>query len=313
MSTYLVTGGAGFIGSNIVRSLVKQGEQVRVLDNLSTGKRENLAGVLEAITFIKGDVRDPGHAQEACTGVDYVLHQAALRAVERSVDKPFETNDVNITGTLNVLLAAREAGVRRVVFASSSSVYGNTAALQHIETMVPQPASPYALTKLTGEHYCRLFAELYGLETVSLRYFNVFGPYQNPESQYSAVIPLFVSSVLHGQAPEIHWHGKQSRDFTYIDNVVQANIKAATGQHVKAGEVYNVGNGDNVSINDLYNKVQQLLGRVIEPHRTGKRAGDVERTHADIAKARQDLGYEPAISFSQGLERSISWYKENLG
>jgi UDP-glucose 4-epimerase len=310
MAIYLVTGGAGFIGTNITRELVRRGDTVRVLDNLSTGSRDNLADVMDQIEFIEGDICDLDAVTQAVAGADYVLHQAALRAVERSVDNPRNTNDVNITGTLNVLLAARDARVKRIVFASSSSVYGNVEVERNIETLPTQPASPYALSKLTGEHYCRIFSELFGLPTVSLRYFNVFGPYQNPESKYSAVIPIFVDSLLRGVAPEIHSDGNQSRDFTYVKNVVDANLAAAVSS-VTGGEAYNIGNGENVSINDLYEQLQDLLGIHISPHRTARRAGDVVKTYADISKAKRDFGYEPRLSFKDGLIQSIAWYKEH--
>lgn len=312
MAKYLITGGAGFIGCNIARELVRRRQEVTVLDNLSTGSLKNLADIKKRINFIKGDIRDLSTVARAFRGVDYVLHQAALRAVERSVDDPRATNDNNITGTLNVLLAARDSGVKRVVYASSSSVYGDIKEPRQVETLSPRPASPYALSKLAGEHYCRLFSELYGLKAVSLRYFNVFGPYQNPESKYAAVIPVFVKQLMAGKAPDIHWHGRQSRDFTYVDNVVQANLLAAKAKKVKLGETYNIGNGENTSINELYRVLQELLGISVEPKRTGKRAGDVLKTYADIGKAKRDLGYEPTVSFREGLAKSIEWYRENL-
>lgn len=312
MSKFLITGGAGFIGSNIVRELVRRKQQVVVLDNLSTGKKENLTDVAKKISFVKGDIRNLADLKRAFRGADFVLHQAALRAVERSVDDPAATNENNITGTLNVLLAARDSKVKRVVFASSSSVYGNNKDSRQVETQMPNPQSPYALTKLAGEHYVRLFYQLYGLETVSLRYFNVFGPYQNPESKYSAVIPIFTQHLLLRKAPMVHWHGKQSRDFTYVDNVVQANILAATGKSVKAGEAYNIGNGENTSIQDLYKALAKLLNVSVKAKGGKKRAGDVLKTYADIRKAKRDLGYEPSIDFKEGLRRSVEWYKENL-
>lgn len=312
MAKYLVTGGAGFIGCNIVRALLRDGETVLVLDNLLTGKRKNLADVADDITFVEGDIQDQDTVKQACNSVDFVLHQAALRAVERSVDNPRETNDNNITGTLNVLLAARDAGVKRVVFASSSSVYGDIKEERQVETLPPRPASPYALSKLTGEHYCRLFSELFGLSTVSLRYFNVFGPYQNPQSKYSAVIPIFAAKLLAGQSPEVHWDGDQSRDFTYVDNVVAANLLAARAPHITGGAVYNIGNGETISINDLYQKLQKLLGTNFEPVRRGKRAGDVMKTYADISLAAKDLNYQPTVSFAEGLARSLEWYKQHL-
>ena len=312
MAKYLITGGAGFIGCNIARELVRLRQEGVVLDNLSTGSLKNLTDIKKRISFIKGDIRDLSTVARAFRGVDYVLHQAALRAVERSVDDPRATNDNNITGTLNVLLAARDSGVKRVVYASSSSVYGDIKKPRQVETLSSRPASPYALSKLAGEHYCRIFNELYNLPTVSLRYFNVFGPYQRPESKYAAVIPIFVRHLIKGQAPDIHWHGRQSRDFTYVDNVVQANLLAAEAKKVKLGEAYNIGNGENTSINELYRALQELLGVAVEPRRTGKRAGDVLKTYADIGRAKRDLSYTPGVSFRLGLKQSIEWYKKNF-
>ncbi len=312
MAKYLITGGAGFIGCNIARELVRRRQEVVVLDNLSTGSLKNLTDIKKRISFIRGDVRDLSTVARALRGVDYVLHQAALRAVERSVDDPRATNDNNITGTLNVLLAARDSGAARVVYASSSSVYGDIKEPRQVEALTPRPASPYALSKLAGEHYCRIFNELYGLPTVSLRYFNVFGPYQSPESKYSAVIPVFVKQLMVGKAPDIHWHGRQSRDFTYVGNVVEANILAARGKKVELGGAYNIGNGENISINELFRELQRLLGVKVKPKRTGKRAGDVFKTYADIGKAKRDLGYTPRVSFRLGLKQSIEWYKKNL-
>jgi UDP-glucose 4-epimerase len=308
MPKYLVTGGAGFIGCNIVRTLVQQGMSVVVLDNLSTGKRENLSAVARDIDFHEGDIRDAAAVQAACAGVDVVLHHAALRSVERSVYTPLETHDVNTTGTVQVLAAARDAGVRRVVFASSSSVYGNGDNGRNIETLTPAPLSPYALTKLIGEQYIRIFSDLYQLEAVSLRYFNVFGPYQNPESKYSAVIPIFIHQLLTSQTPTIDGDGMQSRDFTYVDNVVQANILAATSETVRPGEVYNIGNGENVSVQELFNTLQELLKTTIEPTYGPSRPGDVAKTEANIEKARGELGYQPQINFQEGLQRTVAWH-----
>ena len=312
MARYFVTGGAGFIGSNIARGLVRQGQDVVVFDNLSTGSRDNLADILGSIEFVEGDIKNLPALTEIMAGTDFVLHQAALRAVERSVDDPLETNDNNITGTLNVLLAAREAKVQRVVFASSSSIYGNQAQERQVETLPPAPASPYALSKLAGEHYCRLFSELFNVPTVCLRYFNVFGPYQNPQSKYSAVIPIFVQQLMTDTPPDIHWHGEQSRDFTYVDNVVSANLLAAASQNVGRGEILNIGNGENISVNDLYGEIQKLLGKEVTPRRTEKRAGDVLKTYADISRAKELIGYQPVVTFAEGLARSIAWYKKNL-
>ena len=312
MARYLVTGGAGFIGTNIVKELVRRRQQVVVLDDFSTGKMSNLADIKQKIRIIKGDIRDFNTVKGACRGVDYVLHHAALRAVELSVDDPLRAGEVNVMGTLNVLLAARDIKVKRVVFASSSSVYGSAKAERNVETQALHPESPYALSKQIGEQYCSLFSEMYGVETISLRYFNAFGPYQNPESRYSNVIPILVKNLMDGVAPEIHWHGRQSRDFVYIDNIVQANLKAAKGKRVELGGVYNIGNKENVSINALYNELQKLLGISIKPKRMPKRPGDVLRTYADISKAKRDLEYTPTVSFEKGLAKSIRWYQENL-
>ena len=312
MARYLVTGGAGFIGTNIVRELVKRRQKVVVLDDFSAGKMSNLSDIKQKIRVVKGDVRDFKTVKRVCRGVDYILHHAALRAVEESVDDPLRAGEINVMGTLNVLLAARDSNVKRVVFASSSSVYGSAKTECNVETQALHSESPYALSKLIGEQYCSLFSEMYGVETVSLRYFNAFGPYQNPESKYSNVIPILVKNLMDGVASEIHWHGRQSRDFVYIDNIVQANIQAAQGKRVKLGGVYNIGNKDNVSINALYNELQKLLGIEIKPIRKPKRAGDVLRTYADIRKAGRDFGYKPTVSFEKGLAKSIKWYQENL-
>ncbi len=309
MALYLVTGGAGFIGSNIVRALVQRKQPVVVLDNLSTGSLRNLEGVRENIRFLRADIRHLPAVRRACRGVTIVLHQAALRAVARSVDRPRETSDVNVTGTLNLLLAARDAGVKRFVFASSSSVYGDVRARRNVETRLPEPASPYAVSKLAGEHYCRVFNSLFGLHTVSLRYFNVFGPYQNPESRYSAVIPIVVKRLLRRQAPDIHGDGHQSRDFTYVGNVVEANLRAATRRDVPPGDVFNIGNGETTSILTLVRTLQELLGTRLRSRHTPPRPGDVFHTHADITKARRLLGYRPTVSFLEGLRRSVAWYQ----
>lgn len=312
MTTYLVTGGAGFIGCNIVRALVKKGERVRVFDNLSTGSMTNLKDVEDRIEFVKGDLRNVDDVKKAVAGVDFIAHQAAIRAVARSVDDPSETNEVNITGTLNLLLAARAAKVKAVAYASSSSVYGDIKTQKNLEAHCPNPQSPYALSKLTGEWYCRQFSALYGLPTISLRYFNVYGPYQNPESKYSAVIPIFVQQLLKGQSPQIEWDGGQSRDFAFIDNIVQANLLAMAKAHQYPGEYYNVGNGENISVNQTLTMLQKLLGTNIQPKFIAKRPGDVRKTYADISKISRDLGYKPTTTFEQGLQKSIEWYRQTL-
>ncbi|RMG87372.1 MAG: SDR family oxidoreductase, partial [Candidatus Dadabacteria bacterium] len=264
MATFLVTGVAGFIGSNLAEALLARGHRVRGLDNFLTGKPENLEG-LDGLEFLEGDVRDPGACREACEGVDYVLHEAALGSVPRSIEDPALSNECNVTGTLNLLVAARDAGVKRLVFAASSSAYGDTPTLPKVEDMRPQPLSPYALTKLAGEEYCRLFFELYGLETVSLRYFNVFGKRQDPFSTYAAVIPKFVSALLRGEPPEIYGDGEQTRDFTYIADVVQANLRACEAPREACGQVYNVAYGERISLNALYREIAGLLGVDLEP------------------------------------------------
>jgi nucleoside-diphosphate-sugar epimerase len=312
MPTYLVTGGAGFIGCNIVRELIKRGDKVRVLDNLSTGTLDNLKDVGKQYEFINGDIRSMPAVVKSVEGVDYILHQAALRAVARSIDNPLDTNDVNVNGTLNILLAARDAKVKSVVYASSSSAYGTITHERNVETICPRPESPYALTKLTGEHYCRIFAQLWQLPTVSLRYFNVFGPYQSPRSKYAAVIPIFVQALLKGESPIIEWDGDQSRDFTHVSNVVSANILAAEGALKHSGEVYNVACGETTSVNEMLGMIQRLLGTNIKPKYVPKRAGDIRKTHADITKVQRDLGYKPVAYFEEGLRKSIEWYKQTL-
>ena len=311
MAKCLVTGGAGFIGSHIVDALVVQGDEVRVFDNLSTGKIENLVQVKSKIELITSDLRDKEALHRAVKGVDYVFHVAALRAVLRSVDDPLETNEVNVAGTLNVLLAARDAGVKRVIFSSSSSVYGDTQKFPCQEDDKPRPQSPYAASKIMGEYYCQIFSRLYGLETVSLRYFNVFGPRQNPESVYSAVIPIFIDSLLKGLSPEIHWDGKQSRDFSYVDNVVKGNLCAAWAKGV-SGEVFNIACHEEFSVLDIFENLKDILKiRNIQPVFKPKRSGDVRRTFADISKAEQSLGFEVQTRFRPGLERTVKWFLES--
>jgi UDP-glucose 4-epimerase len=310
---YLVTGGAGFIGSNIVHALVARGEAVRVLDNFSTGSWANLAEVRDRIEVIEGDVRDPSVLQRALAGVEYVSHQAALRSVPRSVHDPLSTDAVNTHGTLQLLVAARAAGtVKRVVYASSSSVYGDSPALPKEEDQTPAPISPYAVSKLAGEYYCRTFTRLYGLETVSLRYFNVFGPRQSPESKYAAVVPLFIRAALRGEPLVVHGDGEQSRDFTYIDNVVQANLLACTQPNV-GGEVFNVACNERHSVLEIAHTVARLVGKPIKIEHTPPRAGDVRHTQASIAKAQRLLGYQPAVGFEEGMRRTVAWLRQQLG
>lgn len=311
MPQCLVTGGAGFIGSNLVDGLIARGDRVRVLDNFSTGKKEYLAQAGSRIELIEGDIRDKAAVAKAVKGVDHVFHLAALRAVLRSVDDPVETNEVNVTGTLNVLLAARDARVKKVIFSSSSSVYGDTEKFPCQEDDLPRPQSPYAASKIMGEYYCKIFSRLYGIETVSLRYFNVFGPRQNPESVYSAVIPIFIDCLRRGVAPEIHWDGKQSRDFSYVDNVVKGNLLAATAQGI-SGEVFNIACHEEHSVLDIFNHLKTILKiHDIEPVFKPKRAGDVRRTLADISKAEELLGFNAQTRFCSGLEKTVAWFVES--
>lgn len=310
----LVTGGAGFIGSHLVDALVRRGRPVRVLDNLSTGKRANLAAVLDRIEFVEGDILDLGTVRAAMRGVRRVFHQAALRSVPRSVDDPLSSNRANVEGTLNILVAARDAGVERVVYASSSSVYGRTSVLPLHEELAPAPVSPYAVSKLGGEYYCRVFTALYGLPTVSLRYFNVFGPRQDPESQYAAVIPRFVTAALRGESLEVHGDGRQSRDFTYVDNVVVANCLAAENDRA-AGEVFNVACHQQQSLLDIVEALGRALAGEAPPlrwHHAPPRPGDVRHTLADIGKARRLLGYDVAVPFAEGLARTVEAFREGL-
>lgn len=308
MTRYLVTGGAGFIGSHIATALVERGDEVCVLDNLCTGSLENLSHLAGRFDFVKGDLLDEAALAEAIDGVEVVYHQAALASVPRSVAEPLATNAACVTGTLSVLNAARENGVRRVVYAGSSSAYGNQPNMSKRETDVPAPLSPYAAAKLAGESYCQAFASTYGLETVTIRYFNVFGPRQDPASEYSAVIPKFVTSMLAGERPTIFGDGTQSRDFTYVENIVEANLKAADAPGV-SGRVMNVACGTQFSLLDLIDSINRVLGTQIEPIFDEPRAGDVRESLADITLARDLLGYEPAVSFDDGLARSIEYYR----
>ncbi len=311
MATYLVTGGAGFIGSHLVEALVNRGERVRVLDNLSEGKMENVASVIDRIEFMRADVRDPEAVRAAVEGVDYVLHQAALRSVPRSVDDPLSTNDVNITGTLHLLRAAHQAGVKRVVCASSSSVYGGSGEAQQSESQLPAPLSPYAVSKIADEYYCAVFTRTYGLETVSLRYFNVFGPRQDPASEYAAVIPRFILAALNDEPLEIHGDGLQSRDFTYVDNVVEFNLLAATAPDI-AGEVFNVGCGQSYQVLEIKTYLEKILGRSLKFYHAPPRKGDARYTCADMSKARRLLGYEPKIPFEDGLRRTLAYFQQEM-
>lgn len=307
---YLVTGGAGFIGSHIAEALVKRGDRVRVLDNLMTGKRENLAHLTGKIEFIEADIRDYAATRQAMEGVQVVFHEAAIPSVPRSVADPQLSHDVNVNGTFNVLMAARDAGVKRLVFAASSSAYGDTEVLPKTETMMPNPLSPYAAAKLVGELYCQTFTRVYNLETVALRYFNVFGPRQDPTSPYSGVISKFVTSLLNNQAPTIFGDGEQSRDFTYIANVVDANLRAAEASEAN-GQVMNLGIGQRITLNQLFEELQKIIGTNLHPDYKDTRAGDVRHSLADIARAETLLGYRPLVGLAEGLKHTVDWYQEN--
>lgn len=311
MERFLVTGGAGFIGSNICRKLVSQGCFVRVIDNLLTGKLTNLAGVMDKIEFLNADMGDEQVIRSAMRNIDIVLHQGALPSVPLSVDNPAATHRHCVDATFTVLLAARDAGIKRFVYASSSSAYGDSPVLPKHETMPPNPLSPYAVGKLAGEYYCSVFYKVFGLQTISLRYFNVFGPYQDPASQYAAAIPAFVTAVLKGRQPVVYGDGLQSRDFTYIDNVVEANLLAARAKSTN-GEVLNIASGAAVTINEVIDIINDLMGKNIKPVYKPPRPGDVKHSLADISLAQQLIGFAPAIQFRQGLEMSIDWYRENL-
>jgi UDP-glucose 4-epimerase len=309
-TTYLVTGGAGFIGNHLTRRLVEQGNTVRVIDNLSTGKRENLADVIDRITFIEGDITDADTVAGAVKGADYVLHQAALPSVPRSVADPITSDLHNTRGTLMLLVAARDAGVKRVVQACSSSAYGDTPTLPKVETMKRAPLSPYACSKAAGEMYGCAFHRTYGLEYVGLRYFNVFGPRQDPKSQYAAVIPKFITAYMRDEAPTVYGDGKQSRDFAYIDNVVQANLKACTAKDAP-GKIFNIACGERIDLLAVLDLLTEIFGKRVEPRFDPSRPGDVKHSLADIDLARTILGYEPEVRFSDGLRRTVEWYKAN--
>ncbi len=312
MALYLVTGGAGFIGSHLVEKLLCLGEQVRVIDNFLTGKRENIAPFLEKIEFLEGDIREYEFCLRACEGVDFILHQAALPSVARSIGDPKTTIDINLGGTLNLLLCARHYRVKRFVFASSSSVYGDDDSLPKREGREGNPLSPYALSKKVGEDFCRLFSRLYGLSTVSLRYFNVFGPRQDPFSPYAAVIPNFIFRLLKRKEPIIFGDGEQTRDFTYVANVVEANLLAVKADDSVSGQVFNIACGQSFSINSLVRELNELLGTNIQPFYSDPRPGDIRHSLADISKARKMLGFEPHFSFKAGLLETINWFRERI-
>ncbi len=313
-STFLVTGGAGFIGSNLCDALTSMGYQVRCLDNLSTGKQENIDFLSdrENYTFLRGDIRDLDTCKAACEGADYVLHQAAWGSVPRSIEMPLLYEEINIRGTLNMMEAARLSGVKKFVYASSSSVYGDHPVLPKVEGQEGNLLSPYALTKRVDEEYGKLYKKLYGLDTYGMRYFNVFGRRQDPDGAYAAVIPRFIRQLLSGERPTINGDGRQSRDFTYIDNVIEANLKAALAPSEAAGEAFNIAYGGREYLIDIYYDLCRALGREVEPQFGPDRAGDIKHSNADISKARKLLGYDPAYDFAQGIALAITWYRENL-
>jgi UDP-glucose 4-epimerase len=307
MAIAVVTGGAGFIGSNLATALLERGDQVRIVDNFTTGRRVNLSAIAGQVEVFEGDIRDRALLDRAMVGAQYVLHQAALPSVARSVQDPEASHDVNVNGTLNVLQAARKAGVQRVVYAASSSAYGETPVLPKVETMAPQPISPYGATKLFGEQYGQVWNRVYGLEFVALRYFNVFGRHQAPDSEYAAVIPRWVTLMQRGLQPKIFGDGGQTRDFCYIDNVIEANLKALSAP-AAPGNVYNVACGERVSLLDVVAAINAGLGTQLEPEFLPPRAGDIRDSLADIGAARRDLGYTASVRFAEGLERAMAWY-----
>ena len=310
MAHYLVTGGAGFVGSHLVEELARRGERVRVVDSLITGKRQNIAHIPN-VEFLHGDLAEMEIARQAVDGVDYVLHQAAIPSVPRSVEDPITSNRANIDASLNLLVAARDAKIQRVVYAGSSSAYGDTPTLPKVETMPTAPLSPYALQKLVVEQYCQMFTALYGLETVTTRYFNVFGPRQDPSSPYSGVISLFISALCDGRQPKIFGDGEHTRDFTYVANVVDGVLRACHAPNA-TGQVINVATGGRISLNHLFRTVRDLVGATIEPIYAPPRAGDVKDSQADISKARNLLGYAPIVSFEAGLDKTVAWYRASV-
>lgn len=313
MAQYLVTGAAGFIGSSLVRALVERGDTVRGIDNLSTGHLENISDLRDRFEFRVGDVLDRSILNEMCSGVDFVLHQAAVASVPRSVEDPISCHDANVTGTLNVLLAARDAGVKRVVYASSSSLYGESPSLPKREDMLPEPISPYAVSKIAGEMYMKSFCRVYGLETVSLRYFNVFGPRQDASSQYSGVLAKFITLMLTGERPQIFGDGGQSRDFNYIDNTIQANLLACVAPAaLVAGMAFNIATGSRITLNETYRILQKLTGYDEDPIYGEERRGDIRHSLADIELAQKCLGYEPKVGVEEGLRNTVEWYRTQV-
>jgi len=310
MVNCLVTGGAGFIGSNLAERLINDGHSVTILDNLSTGKIENIKDFIKDVSFLAGDITNLSDCKLACKDIDIVFHQAALGSVPRSVDNPIASNKANVDGTLNMLYAAKEKNVKRFIYAGSSSAYGDNPSLPKKEDMVLSPISPYAISKLTGEYYCRVFYKEYGLETISLRYFNVFGPRQDPGSQYSAVLPAFITAVLDNVCLEIYGDGEQTRDFSHIDNVVEANVLAAITEKTLTGETVNIACGQRVSLNEIIEKLEKIFDKKIDVGYGEKRKGDVEHTLASIDKAEKIIGYKPSVFFDEGLIRTVKWYED---
>jgi nucleoside-diphosphate-sugar epimerase len=308
----LVTGGGGFIGSTLVERLLDEGHEIRVLDNFATGRRENLAGVMDEIELVEGDLQSYERVHNAVRGCELVFHLGALPSVPRSIQDPLTSTAANVTGTLNVLLASRDEGVRRVVYASSSSVYGESAGLPKREDMAPLPIAPYPVSKLAGEGYCRSFARVYGLDTVSLRYFNVFGPRQDPGSQYAAVIPRFISAFVEGRRPVVFGDGERSRDFTYVDNAVDASICAGRASNPLAGQVFNVACGTRTTLNRLLAELRELTGKDLEAEYVEARAGDIPHSLADISRAREQLGYEPKVTALEGVARTLEWHTNGV-
>ncbi len=308
---YLVTGGAGFIGSHLVERFVGRGESVRVLDNFATGKRENIAPFMDRIELVEGDIADPAICSRACKDVRVVFHEAALPSVPKSVDDPVSSHRTNADGTFNMLMAARDAGVKRFIYAASSSAYGESPNLPKVETMKTQPLSPYAVQKLCAEEYCSVFYKCYGLQTLSIRYFNVFGPRQDPTNQYAAAIPAFVTAILNGEPPTVYGDGEQTRDFTHIDNVIEANLLAAEAEELH-GEIINVACGEHVTVNEIIGEINNLLGKDVPANHVAPRQGDIKHSWADIELAAKVIGYKPIVSFAEGLRRAIDWYAKNL-
>jgi nucleoside-diphosphate-sugar epimerase len=311
MAVYVVTGGGGFIGSHIVEELLRRKETVKIIDNFSTGKRENVEPFEDDAEVIEADISEAKNLAQFLKGVDYVIHQAAIPSVPKSIIDPVKSHRANVNGTLQLLVACREAGVKRVVYASSSSLYGDSPTLPKHEGMMPNPLSPYGAQKLFGEMYCQVFTKAYGLETVSLRYFNVFGPRQDATSQYSGVLALFIPAVLQGRRPTIYGDGLQSRDFTYVKNVVEANLLACNVPGV-GGQVFNVACGDRITVNSMLQQINKIAGKDITPIYADNRAGDIKHSQADITRAKEHLGYEPKVSFEEGLRHTIEWYRKNI-